>query len=158
GPLSGWRGGAELTGNPYPSAYLLSFLLLANLPEGAWVRVEAIEGWLRLNHPYWANESLRPSQQRPWCEVFLLGVAYHLRLVQAGRGPEGEALVRLTDIGRWLLGLGEAPALPTGYARTLLVQPNLEVLAYRQGLTSAPIARLTRFASWKNLGPACPLQ
>ncbi len=158
GPLEGWRGGAEVAGNPYPSAYLLAFLLLAQLPEGGWARVEALEAWLRLHHPYWSNESLRPSRQKPWVETFLLGVAYHLRLVQSGRGPDGEALVRLAGPGRWLLGLGEAPPAPSGYARTLLVQPNLEVLAYRQGLTTALIARLTRFATWKNLGAACTLQ
>jgi hypothetical protein len=158
GPLDGWRGGAEPVGNPFPSAYLLAFLLLARLPEGRWAGIEAVETWLKLNHPYWANESLRPSQQRPWLEAFLLGVAYHLRLVEAGRGADGAALVRLSATGRWLLGLGEAPALPAGHARTLLVQPNLEVLAYRQGLTSALIAKLTRFAAWKNLGAACTLQ
>src|SRR5262249_56824297 len=32
-PLDGWRGGEELSGNPFPSAYLLSFLLLARLPH-----------------------------------------------------------------------------------------------------------------------------
>ncbi len=60
--------------------------------------------------------------------------------------------------GRWLLGLGEAPALEAVHTQTLLVQPNLEILAYRQGLTSGLIARLTQFAAWENLGAACTLQ
>jgi hypothetical protein len=158
GPLEGWRGGAEPAGNPYPSAYLLTLLLLARLPDGEWARVEAVEAWLRLHHPYWTNESLRPSKQRPWLEAFLLGVAYHLRLVQAARGPDGTAWARLSASGRWALGLAEAPAQPPTYPRTLLVQPNLEVLAYRQGLTTSLLARLTRFASWKSLGAACTLQ
>ena len=38
------------------------------------------------------------------------------------------------------------------------MQPNLEIIAYRQGLTPALIARLTRFAAWKSLGAACTLQ
>jgi hypothetical protein len=38
------------------------------------------------------------------------------------------------------------------------VQPNLEILAYRQGLTPGLIARLGRLATWKGLGPACTLQ
>jgi hypothetical protein len=157
-PLGGWRGRSEPAGNPFPSAYLLAFLLLARLPEGAWARVEALEAWLQLEHPYWNNESLRPSRLRPWLETFLLGVAYPLRLVQAARGPDGVAYARLTATARWLLGLGESPPPPPGPARTLLVQPNLEVLAYRQGLTSALVARLTRFAAWKGLGAACTLQ
>jgi hypothetical protein len=37
------------------------------------------------------------------------------------------------------------------------VQPNLEVVAYRQGLTPELIGRLSRFATWKGLGSACTL-
>jgi hypothetical protein len=157
-PLDGWRGGEAPAGNPFPSAYLLAFLLLARLPEGASVRTATIEQWLVEQHPYWASESLRPSRQKPWLETFLLGVAYQLRLVQAQRGEDGDWQVRLTPLGRWLLGLGETPALETVHAQTLLVQPNLQILAYRQGLTSSLIARLTQFAKWENLGAACTLQ
>ena len=32
-PLDGWRGGEAPAGNPFPSAYLLAFLLLARLPQ-----------------------------------------------------------------------------------------------------------------------------
>jgi hypothetical protein len=38
------------------------------------------------------------------------------------------------------------------------VQPNLEIVAYRQGLTPAIVAALSRFAAWKSVGPACTLQ
>jgi hypothetical protein len=78
--------------------------------------------------------------------------------VQAARDPAGEWLVRLAPLGRWLLGLAERPAVPAPYAQTLLVQPNLEVVVYRQGLTPGLIARLGRFAAWKGLGAACTLQ
>jgi hypothetical protein len=44
------------------------------------------------------------------------------------------------------------------FTKTLLVQPNLEILAYRQGLTPSLVARLTCFATWKTLGAACTLQ
>jgi hypothetical protein len=154
----GWRGGDAAGGNPFPSAYLLACLLLARLPEGAGVRPADVEAWITAHHPYWAGESMRPSLHRPWAEAFLLGVAYHLRLVQAARDGSGGWLVRLAPVGRWLLGLGEAPALDAAYPQTLLVQPNLEVIAYRQGLTTALVGRLTRFADWKSLGAACTLQ
>jgi hypothetical protein len=117
-------------------------------------------------------------------ETFLVGVAFPLRLVVAIREPSAERAagegaqrsgatelhpsganadkggyrVRLSSLGRWLLGLGEMPPAPPVFARTLLVQPNLEIIAYRQGLTPALIARLTRFATWKTLGAACTLQ
>ncbi len=104
-PLDGWRGGEAPAGNPFPSAYLLAFLLLARLPEDAWVRPDTVEAWIFAQHPYWTSESLRPSRQRPWLETFLLGVAYQLRLVQAVRGEDGAWRVRLSPTGRWLLGL-----------------------------------------------------
>lgn len=156
-PLDGWRGGETQAGNPFPSAYLLAFLLLARLPEGASVTPETLEKWIVTQHPYWMNESLRPSRQQPWVETFLLGVAYQMRLVQAVREPEGWR-VRLSPTGRWLLGLGEPPNLETVHTQTLLVQPNLQIVAYRQGLTSSLIARLTQFAVWESLGAACTLQ
>ena len=115
---------------------------------------------------------------------FLLGVAYPLRLLQATKetrqgdketrrqGEESQAvslspcfpvslsghLVRLSPLGRWLLGLGEAPPGLGTYPQTLLVQPTLEILAYRQGLTPELIVRLSRFARWKGVGAACTLQ
>src|SRR5262249_20287165 len=143
---------------PFPSAYLLALLLLSRLPAHAWAKPDAIEAWLSAQHPYWTNESIRPSRQKPWIETFLLGVAFPLRLVQAIKDPAGYR-VRLAPAGRGLLGLGEMPAYPgTGSSRTLLVQPNLEIVAYRQGLTPSLIARLTRIAAWRTLGAACTLQ
>ena len=49
------------------------------------------------------------------------------------------------------------PTIPA-FKQTLLVQPNLEMLAYRQGLTPELIVSLSKFAVWKGLGPACTLQ
>ena len=156
-PLDGWRS-ETLVGNPYASAYLLTFLLLTRLPEPGWMRPELLQNWLLRHHPWWMGDSLRPSQQEPWLETFLLGVAYHLRLVQAARAADGGWLVRLTPIARWLLQGGPSPDVPPVYAQTLLIQPNLEIVAFRQGLTPALILKLTRFAAWKSLGAACTLQ
>jgi hypothetical protein len=38
------------------------------------------------------------------------------------------------------------------------VQPNLEIVAYRQGLSPVIVAALSHFAAWKTIGPACTLQ
>ncbi len=158
-PIDGWRGGEQPAGNPFPSAYLLAFLLLARLPGDSWVAPDAVEAWIHAHHPYWKEEFIRPSRREPWAETFLLGVAYPLRLVQAVRENEGDRWrVRLSPTGRWLLGLGEPPSLESPYTQTLLVQPNLEIIAYRQGLSSALIGQLTRFAAWKNMSTACTLQ
>jgi hypothetical protein len=156
--LEGWRGAGATAGNPFPSAYLLALLLLGRLPRDGWARPAAVEQWILEHHPFWTDKDLRPSRRKCWLETFLLGLAYQLRLVQAARNAAGDWLVRLSPVGRWLLGLGELPARPPVYAQTLLVQPNLEIVAYRQGLTPGLIGRLGVFAAWKSLGAACTLQ
>ena len=143
----------EAPGNPYPSAYLLALLLLARLPENAWASPRIVEEWIAARHPYWLGKKTKSIGTA----TFLLGIAYSLKLLQATTGDAGW-LVRLSPVGRWILGLRDhAPKLPS-FTQTLLVQPNLEVLAYRQGLTPELIASLSRIATWKTLGPACTLQ
>jgi hypothetical protein len=159
-PRAGWRGGAPTGTNPYPSAYLLALLLLAAQPEGSWHMPEAIEGWVTAHHPAWRTVAgpAEPPEEDTGLGVWLLGFAYQVRLVQAARSPAGNWVIAISPMGRWLLGMGPEPATPPKFARTLLVQPNLEILAYRQGLTPELITSLSRFAAWKSLGAACTLQ
>jgi hypothetical protein len=150
----GWQVEAP-PGNPYPSSYLLVLLLLARLSEGEWARPRGLERWLLSRHPYWQNSNRDVIRLR--LENFLLGVAFPLRMIQATRNTEGEILVRLTATGRWLLGLaGQSPVQPS-FPQTLLVQPNLEILVYRQGLTPDLVGRLGKLAVWKSLGAACTM-
>jgi hypothetical protein len=167
--LSSWNAGdgwqpSPRGGNPYPAAHLLALLLLVRLPEGRWARADDLADWIVGHHPFWekapgvqSRDLPSHSFSRTAIHRFLIGLAFQLRLLQAGRDEENGWLVRLSPLGRWVLGLDKAPELPT-FPQTLLVQPNLEILAYRQGLTPKLIARLGRFAAWKGLGPACTLQ
>jgi hypothetical protein len=166
-PLDGWtheRSGEASVGHPFPSACLLVLLLLSRLPADGWARPEALSEWVLRHHPYWSGEEIRPSRRRDWVATFLLGLAYPLRLVQAANRlvdakDATEWAVRLSPLGRWLLGLAGVPAAESfPFPKTLLVQPNLEIVAYRQGLTPALIGRLARFAAWRSLGSACTLQ
>jgi hypothetical protein len=157
-PRQGWRGGQPLGGNPFPSTYLLALLLLARLPKETWIHPETVADWIAEHHPYWREERRRPPPRTGWVPTFLLGVAYPLRLLQASRDVAGDTVVRLSPLGRWILGFDELPPALPSYPQSLLVQPNLEIVAYRQGLTPALIARLTRFAAWKSFGAACTLQ
>jgi hypothetical protein len=152
---SGWQPNAD-PGNPYPSANLLALLMLHTLSKHAWADPDAVETWIKARHPFWAGSASTSAEVG--VATFLRGLAFQLRLVQAAKGDDGTWLVRLAPVGRWVLGLGLAPPLPAGFSQSLLVQPNLEILAYRQGLTPELIVRLTRFASWKSLGAACTLQ
>ncbi len=144
---------ADGPGNPHRSAYVLSLLLLTRLPEDAWAEPQAIEDWIVARHPFWLGKKDANAGAVP----FLLGIAYSLRLVQATKGESGW-LVRLAPLGRWIFGLNDKAPAPTSFKQTLLVQPNLEILAYRQGLTPELIVSLSKFATWKTLGPACTLQ
>jgi hypothetical protein len=142
-------------GNPYPSSYLLAVMLLAQLPDGAWARPAELERWLLAHHPYWHSGTRDVLHLR--LETFLLGVAFPLRMLQATRTVAGELLVRLAPMGRWLLGLATMPPTQPSFPQTLLVQPNLEILVYRQGLTPELIGRLAKLAAWKTLGAACTM-
>lgn len=177
----GYRPGAA-AGDPFPSACILCLLLLSRLPDGSqrgttWARPEKIAEWIKERHPYWHSQTAESlvreragkRQDKPADPIiaglarFLLGLAYSLKMVQAAREPAADKraagwLVRLSSFGRWLLGLEDPPPPSPHFPQTLLVQPNLEILAYRQGLTPEIIARLSRFAAWKGLGAACTLQ
>jgi hypothetical protein len=154
-PETGWLAN-RTAGNPYPSAFLLALLLLTRLADQNWAVPEAIATWIFQHHPYWHGSEKRAVT--PAIQTFLLGLAYPLRMIQAAKDGQGEWVVRLSELGRWVLGVGSAPTEPPKFPKTLLVQPNLEIIAYRQGLTPALIASLSRFAAWKNLGSACTLQ
>src|SRR5205823_13657281 len=156
--LDGGLSGEAPQGNPFPSAYLLLLLVLSRQPMDAWCSVAELQEWLFTHHPYWSAEDVRPSRGHSWVETFVLGLAYDLRVVQAARDRNDAWAARLSPLGRWLLGLMEQAPLDTAHAQTLLVQPNLEIIAYRQGLTPGLVSRLSLFAAWKNIGPACTLQ
>ncbi|MBX9580068.1 MAG: helicase-associated domain-containing protein [Gemmataceae bacterium] len=173
-PLAGYAP-VESGLSGFPTAGLLSLLLLASggrqPPDGkpnqgadaprspGWTDPAAVAGWLWENHPSWAGGSPAATTDRGagWVEGFLLGVAYPLRLVEAVPAADGWA-VRLSDLGRHLLAGGPEPVVPPLPPQTLLVQPNAEVLAFRQGLTPGLVAALSRFARWKGIGPACTLE
>lgn len=148
----------SVPGTPFPSAGLLTLALLGRLAPEQWGSPTALWEWIQQKHPYWREEDLRPSRRRDWVSNYLLGLCYQLRLVQAARTAEGEWAVRLSPLGRWLLGLGPAPSAEPEFPRTLLVQPNLEIVAYRQGLTPALIDFLARCATFQSLGSVCTLQ
>ena len=150
--------GQEITGQPFPSAYLLALVLLKQQPATHWIAVTEVEDWMHAHHPFWQSEDLRPSRHGPWMHTFLLGLMQPMRVVQAAKSPAGTWAVRLSTLGRWLLSGTDEPPGETVFAQTLFVQPNLEIVAYRQGLTPALIERLTQLASWKGLGAACTLQ
>jgi hypothetical protein len=139
--------------------YLLVGAMLASAPSGQWVRPGDLAAGVAGHHPYWnAGTSVVESDADLGVRAFVFGVLFQLRLVEAARDRAGEYWVRLSPFGRSVL-LGEpAPPSPSGFPQTLLVQPNYEVLVYRQGMTPELIAQLSRFAVWKTVGAACTME
>lgn len=152
-PALGWSI-AERPGQPFASSNLFSLVLLGELAPDKWARPDDVQKFVVERHPFWVGEKKEPS--KTGVTRFLLGVAASLRLVQVAK-MDDEFAVRLSPFGRSLLGLA-GPVTTATFQQTLLVQPNLEILAYRQGLTPELIARLGNFATWKSLGAACTLQ
>jgi hypothetical protein len=176
-PVRGYAPGETGT-SPVPTAGLLALLLLAKADPAGWADPQVVADWLWEHHPSWAGTLPKGEDHtrgRGWVEAYLLGVAYPLGLIEVsspqvpsrksedlgladlGLGTSGWR-VRLAALGRHLLAGGPEPTPGPAFPQTLLVQPNAEVLAYRQGLTPALIGKLSRFAEWKGLGPACTLQ
>ena len=153
-PATGWTI-AERPGNPFASSDLFALVLLGQLPADQWANPDDIETAIAQRHPFWVSEKKEPA--KTGVSRFLLGVAASLRLVQTAKRMDDGWAVRLSPLGRSVLGLGPPVTIPT-FQQTLLVQPNLEILAYRQGLTPELIAKLGTIATWKSLGAACTLQ
>ena len=92
-------------------------------------------------------------------ETVLLGAAYPLGLVRAAEEDgSGRLVVQLTDRGRYVLAMGPTPPPRATFEQFLFVQPNFEVIAYRQGLTPQLAGRLSRFAWWSQIGSALELK
>jgi Helicase conserved C-terminal domain len=92
-------------------------------------------------------------------ETVLVGAAYPLGLVRAAEESDsGRMVVQLTDQGRYVLAAGPTPPPRPTFEQFIFVQPNFEVIAYRQGLTPQLVGRLSRFAWWSQIGAALELK
>jgi hypothetical protein len=139
---------------PFASTHLLLTLLLAHQPAEAWLSLPALAVALQERHPVWNVVAL--GTVTAWVRQYCLGLAYPNRLVAVAHDADDATLVQLSAFGRALL-LGTPEPTQSEFRQTLLVQPNCEVLLYRQGVTPRLIAQLSLFAHWTALGPACQL-
>lgn len=145
-------------GAPLPSVGLMLLLLLQEQPAKHWFSMRELTKPFWKCHPTWSSHlGNRLEVGEGWVQGFFLGVAYQLRLVEIQHESEGW-LVRLSDLGRAILGGNPLPPSGFDFPQTLIVQPNGEVVLYRQGLTPPLLSKLTRFANWKTLGAACTME
>lgn len=154
-------------------------LWLATLDDGQWVALDDLGAHLDATAPGWdrlvladaeeparsrsgAASKGRSRDQTPTSstlEAVLLGPAYVLGLVRAAEEEPGDRrVVQLTPLGRYALALGPPPPPKPSFEHFLYVQPNFEMIAYRQGLTPLWIGHFSRFARWEQLGAALELK
>ncbi|HMP15714.1 MAG TPA: hypothetical protein PKD72_01720, partial [Gemmatales bacterium] len=147
----GWNAGT----NPWPASMLLILATLIRLEADQWTAVQNLANWLSKHHCYWSPREHSPDLSKPILS-YLQSILAPLRFVQLGTSDEGEIAVRLSPLGRSILLESDTPKL-LDFPKTLLLQPNLEMMAYRQGLTPKLVVSLSKLASWKSLGAACLL-
>ncbi len=148
-----------------PSARRMLLLLLDGLPDDAGTTVEALAACLKAGHPPFSGggEMIGVLKQaegrarlaREWTAAAVLGPMFQLGLVEAAPGAGAdEHLVRLSPLGRAFVA--GAPLPPPGEppAQTLLVQPNHQLIVYRQGLTLPLLSRLALIGEPTGFGPA----
>jgi hypothetical protein len=146
------------TGGVLPSMGLLLLALLQEQPAENWYALSALVEPFWKSHPVWGPQlGNKLTQGESWVQAFLLGIAYPLRLIELH--PQGqEWFVRLSGLGRAILQGTPLPPSGFDFPQTLIVQPNGELVLYRQGLTPPLLSKLTRFADWKTLGAACTME
>jgi hypothetical protein len=134
------------------------------MPESSWLAIEDLAahlnelapGW---NHPILSAVTESRSSGVETLSAILLGPAYQLGLVRsAEETPSGRRVVQLTPLGRYALAIGPPPPPRASFDHFLFVQPNFEVIAYRQGLTPSLIGQFSRFARWSQVGAALELK
>jgi hypothetical protein len=165
---------------------IAALLWLATLDDSEWVAIDDLARYLAALSPAWDRSFLtdtRAQSQAPrrkngsqkrtrspagaagkarsadLLTQILRGTAHSLGLVREGeeRGNT-RRVVQLTALGRYVLALGPSPPKRPSFEHFLFVQPNFELIAYRQGLTNQLIGRLSRFAWWVQIGAALELK
>lgn len=176
GLLLGWAGASHVKGRQRLVAWL------EQLQPEQWYSLGAILDAIRQKDPmilrsrpevirYLGYHGLE-KLMRDWGAVdgaaltqMLVHPLHWIGAVDVGRGPDGRpAAIRLTALGRWLIGDPTAPPPELGEGPPLVVQPNFEVLAlwpdaptlYRLGLF-AELRRADRVATFELTRPAALL-
>jgi hypothetical protein len=137
---------------------------LTLIPEHSGATIEEIAQGLERTLPPWNGEGeltgpLRQPKDRSqlcrkWLNGFLLGPAYQAGFIEVAGIDTDETLVRLTHLGRKFLGLQvDLPERMT-YPQSLLVQPNHQIIVYRQALSIDLLVQIVLFAEPRSAGAA----
>ncbi len=147
-----------------PNIRAACLLWLAKLEPDQWCGVEDLAAIFDRLAPGWARPLL-DSVARDHLggdlgglEGILLGTGYQLGLIRlAEEVPSTRRVVQLSLLGRYVVGIGPPPPPRPTFDHFLFVQPNFEIIAYRQGLNPRMLGELGRFARWGRIGAALEL-
>lgn len=155
-PHDGYR--APEGSSEFAAVVLTSFLLFRKMQSKEWLQAESVAEYLRERHPSW-SASLGNDREAAvhWLQSLWLGVGAPMRWIEAVRDDSGWWF-RLGDVGMHLLCAQPVPNLEHDFRQTLVMQPNGELVVFRQGLTPTLIGKLSRFAVWKTIGAACTME
>jgi hypothetical protein len=149
-------------GNPYREHMLIVPLLsaatlLVTAPETDGMKMDTLRQTVLDTHAQ-RQDSVQDQllDDRVVVEIFeeWLGMLWLLGLVQWN---ETHQLLRLSPLGRQVFGL-DSPWREPENQPCLILQPNLEIIAYRPAVRPAKLAMLSQFAQWKATHPALVLQ
>lgn len=182
--LRSWREWSEAdspdptTGEPLVHLRPALMLWLAGLGPDDWVALDDLAEhlgavcpeWDRLSYagdadppqPRRGRRERRPSrgdQAKQALELVLLGGAGALGLARAAEErTTGRKAVQLTALGRYVMRVGPPPTASPPFEKFLFAQPNLDVIAYRQGLTPRLIGQFSQFALWTKIDAAIEMR
>jgi hypothetical protein len=141
----------------------MTMLVLAALEPEAWVELDELAREIAERDPHRAHfkpaEPVPPAEANGHVAAFLQGSMYQLGVVRLARSVEtGRTAVQVTPLGRWIFGVAEPPAPSPAFEKVLFVQPNLEIIVYRTGVTTELLGQLASFCEWRGLGAALRLE
>ncbi len=170
----------ELISAGYSSTMLASgryavHAALSQLPPGegttsdqlAQFLVNKLQPWNQENE--WFAGKKDPAHRldllKQWVKNFCFGLAYQLGIteISTANDPNDQRIgkidiVRLTEFGRQLGDTGMSAVEPETTVQTLLVQPNMSLVVYRQGLDVPLLGKLAAFAEFESAGAALMLK
>ncbi len=132
------------------------FAAIRRLNPADWFDVEStVETITNLELQYLRSALPVPQGDEQSSFVFVRAVITrslpHVGAIELGRGSNGQQRARLTDIGRALLGMGDAPDEGTGRGG-ILVEPNFEVTAFLDMASLRLLFDLSRFTDLARTG------
>lgn len=131
--------------------YVLS--ILRRTQSTGWITTEAVEQLCSRLDATFMRETLKASgaQASPFVKAFLTRGLLWLGVMDQAHGSENAEVVRMTERGRKILGIDLEPSESSPQGMGLVVQPNLEIMAFLDGVALSTIFTIYRVGNRRSL-------